>query len=182
MRIDANYKVVDIINDDIDAGIRFGTGDYPDIDSDFLFPQEIILVCSPALLEQEEKLEKPEDLKNYPLLHCDFSLKISSQAEPDWDMWFRMNGVDNADTSRGIHFSQHDLLVQAAIEGQGVALVASVSANKALKEGLLVQPFKSPILLDHSFYFICSRAKSKLPRIQAFRKWLLSEADKVTKA
>jgi len=175
VRIDATYKVVDIINDDIDAGIRFGTGDYPEIDSDFLFSQEIILVCSPALLEQGGKLEKPEDLENFSLLHCDFHITSSSQTQPDWDMWFDMVGVDSVDSSRGVYFGQHDLLVQAAIEGQGVALVASISASKALEEGLLIQPFESQISLDHSYYFICSKAKSKLPRIQAFRTWLLDE-------
>lgn len=177
VRIDASYRLVDIINEDIDAAIRFGTGEYAGLDSDFLFPQEIILVCSPALLEHGPKLEKPEDLENFSLLHCDFNLSPSSQTQPDWDMWFAMVGMDNVDPSQEIYFAQHDLLVQAAIEGQGVALVASVSASNALQEGLLIQPLKSPISLDDSFYFICAKEKSGLPRVQAFRKWLLKEVE-----
>jgi LysR family glycine cleavage system transcriptional activator len=70
-------------------------------------------------------------------------------------------------------------MVQAAIEGQGVALVASISAIKALDEGLLIQPFESHIPLDHSFYFIYPKAKSNLARIQVFREWLLSEAREI---
>lgn len=178
VRIDATYKVVDIVNEDIDAGIRFGTGDYTDMEADFLFSQEVIPVCSPALVAQGSKLEKPEDLKNYTLLHCDFFLNANSQKQPDWDMWFAMASVNNVDTSRGVHFAQHDLLVQAAIEGQGVALVASISARKALDEGLLIQPFESHIPLDNSYYFIYPKAKTKLPRIVAFRKWLLEEVEK----
>ena len=89
-------------------------------------------MCSPDLLKQgsklqDQKLEKAEDLKDFTLLHCDFSLTPTWQ-QPSWDVWFQMAGLDNIDTTRGVHFAQHDLLVQAAIEGQGVALVASIYA------------------------------------------------------
>ena len=56
VRIDATYKLVNLINEDIDAGIRFGTGKYPGMKSDFLFSQKVILVCSPTLLEKGDKL------------------------------------------------------------------------------------------------------------------------------
>ncbi|MEE9446120.1 MAG: transcriptional regulator GcvA [Cocleimonas sp.] len=181
VRIDATYKLVDLLHQDIDAGIRFGTGDYVGLESDFLFKQEVIPVCSPRLLndafQKGEKLERPEDLSHHTLLHCDFFLNSTSQTQPDWDLWFAMVDVDpnSVDTSRGVHFAQHDLLVQAAIEGQGVALVASISAQKALKEGLLVQPFDSGLPLEHSYYFIYPKEKADLPRIQLFREWLLKE-------
>lgn len=178
VRIDATYKVLDLINDDIDAGIRFCSGNHPEFQADFLFSQKIMVVCSPALLEKGVKLEVPEDLENFTLLHCDFHLWTSTKAQPDWDMWFSLAGIDNFDTSRGVYFSQHDLLVQAAIEGQGVALVASVSADKAIKEGLLISPFKCNIPLDDSYYFICSKMKSNLPRVKVFRNWLLTEVEK----
>ena len=184
VRIDATYKLVDIINDDIDAGIRFGTGDYAGLEADFLLEQEVIPVCSPALLEassaQGKSLKKPEDLSDHTLLHCDFFLNSTSQTQPDWDLWFAMVGVDaeSIDTSRGVHFAQHDLLVQAAIEGQGVALVASISAQKAIKEGLLVQPFDSGLPLEHAYYFIYPKAKADLLRVQVFRQWLLEEVRK----
>ena len=177
VRIDATYKVVDLFTEDIDAGIRFGSGNYPDLNSDFLFSQEVILVCSPTLLKNAPTLKTPEDLKNFTLLHCDFHLTSSSKTQPDWDMWFEMTGFNKVNSSRSIYFTQHDLLVQAAIEGQGVALVASISAKKALDEGLLIRPFESSIPLDNSYYFIYPKVKSKLPRIQAFRKWLLDEAN-----
>ena len=177
VRIDATYKLVDIIHENIDAGIRFGTGEYKGLESDLLFKQEVIPVCSPALLRSEKKLEKPADLKQHTLLHCDFFLNSTSQNQPDWDLWFAMVGVDSGqvDTSHGVHFAQHDLLVQAAIEGQGIALVASISAQKAIKEGLLVQLFDTGLPLEHAYYFIYPTEKSVLKRVQVFRKWLLEE-------
>ena len=181
VRIDATYKLVDIINEDIDAGIRFGTGDYAGLEADFLLKQEVIPVCSPALLEASsakgKSLKKPIDLSNHTLLHCDFFLNSTSQTQPDWDLWFSMVGVeaDSIDTSHGVHFAQHDLLVQAAIEGQGIALVASISAQKALKDGLLVQPFDSGLPLEHAYYFIYPKAKASLSRVLVFRNWLLEE-------
>ena len=177
VRIDASYKIVDLINDDIDAAIRFGTGNYPNLHSDFLFAQKVIPVCSPELLKRGAKLEDPEDLKNFTLLHCDYFLKPSSQAQPDWNMWLAIVNADmNAiDTNRGLHFAQHDLMVQAAIDGQGIGLIASISAQQALKDGRLVQPFQSYIPLDDSYYFLYPKNKSNISRIQAFRTWLLDE-------
>jgi LysR family glycine cleavage system transcriptional activator len=179
VRIDATYKLIDIIHEDIDAGIRFGTGDYVGLQSDFLFKQEVIPVCSPSLLTAASKLKKPEDLKQHTLLHCDFFLNSTSQTQPDWDLWLAMMGVEAGyiDTTRGVQFAQHDLLVQAAIEGQGVALVASISAQKAIKEKLLVQPFDSGLPLEHAYYFISSKEKSNLKRVQSFRQWLLKEVN-----
>ena len=182
VRIDASYKMVDLINNDIDAAIRFGTGDYPNLHSDFLFEQKVIPVCSPDLLKKGRQLESPEDLKNFTLLHCDYFLKPSSQAQPDWNMWFALVGIDMniIDTKRGLHFAQHDLMVQAAIDGQGVGLIASVSAQQALKDGKLIQPFQSYIPLDDSYYFVYPKNKSNLKRIQAFREWLLNEVNTPT--
>lgn len=180
VRIDASYKVVDLINDGIDAAIRFGTGNYPNLHSDFLFAQKVIPVCSPELIKKTGKLEEPADLTNFTLLHCEYFLKPSSQAQPDWNMWLTLAGADinQIDTSRGLYFAQHDLMVQAAIDGQGVGLIASISAQQALKDGRLIQPFQSFIPLDDSYYFVYPKSKSNLKRIQSFRTWLLNEVNK----
>ena len=177
VHIDATNHLVDLINEDIDVGIRFGTGDYSGLEADFLFSQEVIPVCSPKLLEQEPKLEKPEDLKHHTLLHGDYFYINSDQI--DWDMWFATVGIDNVDTSHGLHFTQFDLILQAAMQGQGVALAGSVVVSNDIKEGRLVQLFESRIPLEFSYYFICSKAKSRQPRIQAFRKWLLEEIKRI---
>ena len=180
VRIDASNDLADLVNDDIDIGIRFGTGDYPGLEADYLFSQNVIPVCNPALLMGETKLEKPEDLKNHTLLHAHGDYFFIDSTHVDWEMWFATVGTKGIDARHGLHFSQHNLLVEAAIRGQGVALVGDVVVNEELKTGQLVKLFEdTDIPLKFSYYLIYSNAKSNLPRIQVFRQWLLDEVKKV---
>jgi len=175
VQVDANNDLVDLVNDDVDVGIRFGEGDYPGLDSDFLFSQTVFPVCSPELLTKEPKLDKPEDLKNHTLLHGAYY--SNSTIRVDWDMWLAIVGIDDIDTSHGMHFSQQNLVAQAALDGQGIALAGDVAASNDIKKGRLVKLFEPGIPLEFSYYFICSKAKSRQPRIQLFRKWLLDEVE-----
>lgn len=171
--VDANNDLIDLVNDNIDVGIRFGEGEYSGLESDYLFSQEVFPVCSPELLTQEPKLEKPEDLKHHTLLHGAYYSNTTTRV--DWDMWLATVGVDGVDTSHGVHFSQQNLVVQAALDGQGVALVGSVAAHNDISKGRLVKLFEQSIPLEFSYYFVCSKAKSRQSRIQLFRRWLLEE-------
>ena len=95
-------------------------------------------------------------------------------------MWFATMGIENSNARHGLHFSQHNLLIEAAIRGQGVALVGNVVINDELKSRQLVKLFEDmDIPLNLSYYLIHSKNRSNQPRIQAFRQWLLDEVKKV---
>ena len=180
VRIDATNDIVDLVNDDIDVGIRFGTGEYSGLEAEFLFSQNVIPVCSPKLLDGKVKLEKPEDLKNHTLLHAHGDYFYVESVQVDWEMWFATMGIENSNARHGLHFSQHNLLIEAAIRGQGVALVGDVVINDELKSRQLVKLFEDKdIPLNLSYYLIHSKIRSNQPRIQAFRQWLLDEVKKV---
>ena len=180
VRIDASNDIADLVNDDIDVGIRFGSGEFNGLETDYLFSQNVIPVCNPALLKGEHKLETPEDLKNHTLLHAHGDYFFIDKTHVDWEMWFATVGVEGKGGRHGLHFSQHNLLVEAAIRGQGVALVGDVVVNEELKSGQLVKLFvDTDIPLKFSYYLIYSNARSNLPRIQIFRQWLLDEVKKV---
>jgi len=180
VRIDASYALADLVNDDIDVGIRFGTGKYPDLEADYLFSQSIIPVCSPALLQNEHKLQTPKDLKHFTLLHAQGDFFVTDNTHIDWDMWFSTIGVKNIDPNHGLYFSQHNLLVDAAIRGQGIALVGDVIVSDEIASGKLVKLFgNKDILLNFSFFLVYSNTKAELRRIQIFRKWILDEIKKL---
>ncbi|WP_299878951.1 transcriptional regulator GcvA [uncultured Cocleimonas sp.] len=180
VRIDASNDLADLVNDDIDVGIRFGTGEYPGLEADYLFSQNVIPVCNPELLKGQKKLETPEDLKNHTLLHAHGDYFFIDKTHVDWEMWFATVGIKEIDARRGLHFSQHNLLVEAAIRSQGIALVGDVVVNEELKTGQLVKLFEdTDIPLKFSYYLIYSHAKSNLTRIKVFRQWLLDEVKKV---
>ena len=85
VRIDTSDRLVDFVHEDIDVGIRFGDGEYPDLDTVFLFAFDLIPVCSPELLRQGGGLNKVSDLKNYTLLHSNYD--ELDPGWPDWAMW-----------------------------------------------------------------------------------------------
>ncbi len=173
VRIDTSTQLVDLAHSDIDIGIRFGSGDYPGLETDYLLSQEVFPVCAPGLLNTDFPLTKLENLKHYRLLHNDFS--ETDLSWPDWQMWLAAAGVKNIDFTRGPRFVQIELLVDAAIQGQGVALAGSVSVANDLASGRLIKPFELTFPLQFAYYFVTHESKSSDPRIKAFRRWVLDQ-------
>lgn len=174
VRLDISRKVIDLIHDDIDVGIRFGDGNYPGLETDFLLPQEVYPVCSPGLLKKGAPINTPADLRHQTLIHGD--LNNFDPAQPDWAMWFKLAGIEDFDSSHGLHFTNAEMVIQAAVEGQGVALVGSVTVKDGLDSGYLVRLFEHSTLLDNAYYLVYPKSKIKLHRVSSFRNWLLGEA------
>ena len=146
VRIDTSSTLSDLVHSDIDVGIRFGSGQYPGLHTDFLSCQEVFPVCSPKMIREDAPLECPDDLRHYQLLHYDYAQPVTSW--PDWHMWMAAAGVDHVDTQRGLRFVEVNLLIDATIQGQGVALAGSISVESALETGELIRPFEMAIPLD----------------------------------
>ncbi len=174
VRIDASSRLVDFVREDIDVGIRFGTGEIEGLDSNYLFSFDLIPVCSPDLKHEGKAVHDLSDIRHHTLLHSqdtDFDPSF-----PDWAMWLATAGVDDVDASRGMFFSQGEMVIEAAIEGQGIALGASVMVAGALESGRLVQPFETRLPVRLSFHLITTRQKSRSLKIGAFRQWILDES------
>ncbi len=174
VRIDTSDRLVDFEREDIDVGIRFGDGVYPELETIYLFSFDLIPVCSPKLLEQGEGLRRISDLKNHTLLHISYSQ--IDPGFPDWSMWLKAVGADDVDASRGIFFDQTDLLYQAALDGQGVALLANVMAEPEIEAGRLVQPFAQRLPVKMHYNLVTTPQKARVPKVAAFREWLLRES------
>jgi LysR family glycine cleavage system transcriptional activator len=168
LRISASSQLVDFARDDVDVGIRMGRGVYPGLRVDRLFGESLVPVCSPRLLEGAHPLRRPADLEHHPLLHEDDT--------SGWELWLALVGVDGVDPRRGAIFTDAALVVQAAAEGQGVALARRRLAAADLAAGHLIQPFEVTIPQDLAYYLVCPEATAQQPRIAAFRGWLLAEA------
>jgi len=174
VRIDTSDRLVDFMHEDIDVGIRFGNGVYPELETVFLFSFDLIPVCSPALMNQGNGLRKVSDLKNFTLLHSNYDELDTGW--PDWAMWLKVVNAENVDSSHGIFFNQSDLLFQAAMEGQGVALLASVMADPEIAAGNLVQPFTARLPVKLNYHLVTSPHKARIAKVAAFREWVLEES------
>ena len=173
VRIDASQRVVDLARDDVDIGIRYGRGNYPGLRTDRLFTeQEAFPVCSPRLLAGPQPLRCPDDLRSHTLLHI-VDHTAQTDTWPDWRMWLQAAGVHDIDATRGLQLSASSLLVQAAIEGQGVALVGSVLVADDLAAGRLVRPFELSLSVNFACYVVSLEATADQPSIAAFREWLI---------
>jgi LysR family transcriptional regulator, glycine cleavage system transcriptional activator len=176
VRIDVSNTLVDFDRDDVDVAIRFGAGKYPGLRADLLFNDTLSPVCSPSLITKEKPLQVPKDLLRHTLIHLEWQAQGSPW--PNWRMWMQAAGIKDFDEKRGLHFGQTSLTIQAAIDGQGVALGDSNLVADDLAAGRLVKPFDLSLKAPDSFsYFLITRLDTKdAPMVNAFRDWCLLEA------
>jgi LysR family glycine cleavage system transcriptional activator len=158
---------------DADIGIHFGRGNYPRCRVDALFNASVTPLCSPQLLNGMRPLRKPEDLHHHLLLHDD--TPFGGDDRPDWVQWLKMVGVDDIDTSRGLHFNHAMLGLEAAIDGLGVVLGIKELAARDIAAGRLVAPFEYSMALPNSYFLVSPESVALRPKVVAFRNWLLEE-------
>jgi len=120
VRVDVSDRLVDLPREEVDVGVRFGRGQYPGLKVDRLFEETIFPVCSPKLIAGRRPLREPRDLRHHTLIHVDWQDQWATW--PDWRMWLLAAGLRDLDPQRGLHFTQTAIALQAAIDGQGVAL------------------------------------------------------------
>ncbi|TGQ74764.1 transcriptional regulator GcvA [Mesorhizobium sp. M00.F.Ca.ET.186.01.1.1] len=176
LRFDITYDVRDFERDDVDIGIRFGTGKYPGLCAHRLFDNIIIPVCSPALLASGPPLKEPRDLFRHTLAHIEWSRQ--GVTWPNWSMWMQAAGVDDFDDSRTLVFGSSTDATQAALEGNAVALADFAMVANDLSQGRLVRPFELGIKVapEFAYFLVYPEAVKEDARIVAFREWLLDEA------
>lgn len=174
LRFSASLKIMDFARDAIDVAIRFGTTVDPSLFALPLAREWVCPVMTPALAE---RFPTPESLVDAPLIYDDSINFLKPKC--DWDAWFHGMGVDFTPT-HGPRFSQADHAIDAALAGVGVVLGRRALVVKDIDEGRLVMPFKSALMTNGRFHFLCPLGTEDRPHIKAFREWMLREIDKTT--
>lgn len=176
IRVDPTLGLVDFDRENVDIAIRFGDGNYPGLRSDLLILEQTTPVCSPVLLEGPHPLLSPEDIRYHKLLHCDWG--YSDGEQPDWAMWLKLAEVEGIDTTRGPTFTTEALALEAAVEGQGVALGNRRIIASDVAAGRLVVPFDLELATGLGFYVVCPETTADDFKNEVFRSWLLEEANR----
>ena len=175
VRLDTNLKPVDFVAQRVDIGVRYGAGQWPGLTAEKLMDEEVYPVCSPQLLREHWRLQKPADLAQETLIH-DLSMDRHT-AFPTWEAWMKKAGVTDVITQRGMRINNSAAVLQAAIEGHGVALARSVMARDDLASGRLVRLFPDIDFASALAYYVVYRPEcASLPKLTTFRDWLLAEA------
>jgi len=167
--IDVRIKAVDqadnSLTEDVDVAIYYGRGRWRDVHAEKLHTEYLMPVCSPLLLQGKKPLNTVGDLANHTLLH--------DTSRRDWKRWFKEVSVKGANVNHGAIFSHSSMVLQAAIYGQGIALVNSVLAKPDIDAGRLIVPFEHVLISKNSFYIVCREEQIDLGKIASFREWVL---------
>lgn len=166
LHLHTSDEVVDLAGGAAQLAIRYGHGRYPGLRSVPLLPSRFALVCAPRL-----DVHGPDDLARVPLIG--FEWRRREADTPDWPLWFERAG--RSPLERQLQFSDEGHAIQAAIAGQGVALVNLTLVADELHAGLLCQPF-GPQLEGLGFHLVWAVGNDTDPDIAAVHAWLLDEA------
>lgn len=165
LRLHASDAVVELQAGGVEAAIRYGKGPFAGAATVPLRDDTFAPVCSPRL-----GISTPDDLRHAALIHIDG--RRAPRPLPSWPRWCVKAGLSNMDAAAGARFPDSTLAVQAAIAGQGVAIVSLVLVADALDAGLLVAPF-AQTLRGGTYFFATAPDLESRPDIAALRSWFL---------
>jgi LysR family transcriptional regulator, glycine cleavage system transcriptional activator len=155
-----------------EIAIRYGTGDYPGCRVEQVFTPDYVPVCSPRLMA-ERPLDNVIDLREHVLIHDETT--DGEERQPNWREWLKLAGV-NLDAGRGPRFSNAVMAVEAALDGQGVALASKPLIESDVAAGRLCLPFDLAMASPYGYYLVMPEALAERSSVVAFRNWLLAEA------
>lgn len=150
----------------VDVAIRYGT-EFPDLRSDRLFHPLLTPVCSPKI---GAALRKPGDMRRQVLLRARY-------APDEWRLWLDQAGLEDMDHRQGPLFDSTLLALEAARSGLGIALGRLPLLTEDLRDGMLVSPFSISVQPPEAWHLVYPASARTLPKISAFRSWILSEAE-----
>jgi len=167
LRVSTTTKQVDLIAEHVDVAIRHGDGHWAALDAVALSAERLVPVCSPKLLSGRERVTQASDLLKLPLLRLD--------GWSTWARWFEAAGI-SAPAQRGPVLNQASMLIDAAVDGQGVALARTMLAAWDLLHGRLVVPLDVSLPLENTYWIVHPTLASSELKVITLRDWLLGEA------
>lgn len=175
VKVDTASRLIDFDQEDVDIGIRTGSGDWPDVAKDYLFGADLTPMISPTLAEQVGGIHVPEDLYKVPWCGAE---------NPGWSSWFSSVGVelDPKRIIRGPSLSMQVYDAIGAITDQGAAILTEHLYRPFIARGQLIQPFKAISGSEKAYWVVTSKNKAAVPRKKLMRDWLLKSTAEIRKS
>lgn len=167
LRLHADDGIVDLRSRQIDVALRYGAEPGAQLTPRLLYQDSFVLVASPQLT-----LKTPEDLLQATLIHTDG--RRVPQPAPDWYRWRSEFGPAALQIDAGPRFTDEAHAIQAAIAGQGVAIVSQLMAQHALNTGLLVAPLNMT-LPGAAHYFVSNPDGQHPQTVAQLADWVAAE-------
>jgi LysR family transcriptional regulator, glycine cleavage system transcriptional activator len=174
LQLHASDDAVDLAGGGVDIAIRYGRGPYPGLVAEAMFTDWFAPVANPSL-----GIATSADLDKAPLIH--FEWRRPLPINPTWQAWFAQAGLPAAEPAAQLRFSDEGHAIQAAVAGQGVALLSLALVREELAVGRLVQPF-GPSIAGHTYHLVTREGGARDPATAAAAAWLRDEASAADEA
>ncbi|MCG8354603.1 MAG: LysR substrate-binding domain-containing protein [Kiloniellales bacterium] len=174
LRLQTTDKDVDLVAEGIPLGVRQGRGDWSAYDSALLAEEVISAVASPAYLRAAGRPASAAELLRHKLIHLEEPFREAS----GWSDWFAARGLAYRDDGEGLRLNDHALVVQAAMEGQGIALGWRHLTDRLLEAGLLEQAAEGTLETGAGFFVVWPKGARLSADAEKVRDWLLAQAAK----
>ena len=168
VRLSTSYIDWDFDERNVDVGVVLARNKSPEHYYAPLFHSMLVPVCSPKLMQGENALKTPDDLKKHKLIDV-------YTAEEDWQIWLDGANIQTTKSQNRLSVDSYILAQEAAIEGRGVAMTIGPFASEEIKLGRLVQPFPLRVPHKHQWYFACNAEHRKKNKIKRFEDWLMKQ-------
>jgi LysR family transcriptional regulator, glycine cleavage system transcriptional activator len=172
LRVSATTHYADFARDDVDIAIRHGDGNWPGLDVQRLYSERLFPVCSPRLVAGRKRITIAADLLKFPLLRLEDA--------KNWARLFEAAGV-KASVGPGPVLNRASMLIDAAIDGQGIALARTALAAWDLINGRLVRPVDVSLRMANTYWIVCPKSALTVPKIATFRNWVFAETAEDTR-
>lgn len=168
LRLNPGRDLVDFDREPVDLAIRYGLGDWPGLLIEPLIGGRMMPICAPSIISATRPLKVPQDLAHHVLLH--------DTDTSEWAMWLERAGLAEVDLGRGPIHAGSAYVLEAAIQGLGVALGAVDMLKDDIAAGRLIVPFDTALNPDCAYYLVRPEGRPERPAAKAFRQWLREEA------
>lgn len=168
LRLHTSTALVDFLDSDVQAAIRFGPGNWPRLHAEKILDDWLLPVCARRLFESGGQVESESDLQRYELLH--------SNGEP-WRAWIEgQSTITDEWAVCGTTFDDSVAVIRAAQAGRGLALVRWSLVSGEIAEGCLVIASSRIMPMAHGYHFVCPSSYLATEKVAAFRDWLQKQA------
>jgi len=168
VRLDTSSRLTDFAREDVDLAIRSGGGKWPGLEAHKLLDADFTPMLSPKLAASIGGVNEPADLLRLPIL---------DPGDIWWTQWFEAAGVSGHDLAKrpGSSMGAQAYEANAAMAGHGVAILTRALFKNEIADGRLVQPFDLVGDDGHAYWLVYPTARRNVPKIRAFRDWILAE-------
>jgi LysR family glycine cleavage system transcriptional activator len=167
LRLHHASATVDFRRSDLDLAIIWGSGDWPASEAELLMRIRVTPVCSPGLVAQAGRALGEAELSRLPLIH--------QSDHRGWRDWLAAAGMTEVDPQAGMVIDDANVVLQAALEGQGVALGILPFVAEDLASGRLVVPFELSIEPGRAYFLVYPKGALQRPALRQLRDWLVDE-------